>query len=295
MKISQDWKDAFVHLRLHFSLLLMPVFLFSISETNIFLPAAVLVFIILHILVYPASNLYNSFHDNDESSIGGIKNPPPTNSRMLLLANLLDGTAILLSMFLGTIFSCLVLTYIVFSRLYSHSSTRLKRYPILGFATIFLLQGAFTYMLVSYGSSDEHTTCFYVGKSFDLNKHLYALLATSFQIGAIYPLTQIYQHESDRSDGVTTLSYKMGYRGTFVFSAVFFTIATVFYFLHFKENDIESFYLLMFAQTPIVSYFLFWAIKVWKDPKNADYKHTMTMNTLAAICLNLLFIYLIIK
>ena len=36
---------------------------------------AALIFVILHILVYPASNGYNSYMDRDEGSIGGLKNP----------------------------------------------------------------------------------------------------------------------------------------------------------------------------------------------------------------------------
>jgi 1,4-dihydroxy-2-naphthoate octaprenyltransferase len=49
----------------------------------------------------------------------------------------------------------------------------------------------------------------------------------SLFIGSVYPLTQIYQHEADKKDGVTSLSYKLGYSGTFVFSGIWFSIATV--------------------------------------------------------------------
>jgi hypothetical protein len=58
---KQEWLDAFTHLRLQFSLLLMPVYLFALSQTIIVSYVnASLVFIILHVLVYPASNIFNS-------------------------------------------------------------------------------------------------------------------------------------------------------------------------------------------------------------------------------------------
>ena len=96
--MNQDWKDAIKHLRLHFSLLLMPVFLFALSQTSItlygqtFYPptfGVLVTFIILHLLVYPASNVFNSYYDRDTGSVGGLKNPPPTNVKMLWLRPML--------------------------------------------------------------------------------------------------------------------------------------------------------------------------------------------------------------
>jgi 4-hydroxybenzoate polyprenyltransferase len=296
---KQEWIDAFKHLRLHFSLLLMPVFLFALSQVHLevhprfndgFKIAAIVVFVILHILVYPASNIFNGYYDRDEGSVGGLKNPPPPNKKMYWLANILDTTAIGLSLLLSTKFTILLVTYILASRLYSYRPIRLKQYPIIGFIVIFVFQGAITYymsitgILIKSGCLGPQPPEF----------ALLPMLATSFQIGAIYPLTQIYQHKSDLADGVTTLSYKLGYRGTFVFSAVMFAVATLFYYLHFKETDINTFYLLTVVQIPIIAYFVYWASKVWKDTQYADYKHTMYMNVIAAVVLNLFFLYLVI-
>ena len=292
---TQEWLDAIKHLRLHFSLLLMPVYLFALSQaegTNT--RDSLLCFIILHLLVYPASNVFNSYHDRDTESVGGIKNPPPINEKMLLLANLFDSLALALALLITPLIGGTVLLYIIASRLYSHRGVRLKKYPYIGFAVIFFFQGAFTYLMVSYGVTDYWNGCF--GSHKNIPRHLtFAMLASSFQIGAIYPLTQIYQHKSDLADGVITLSYKLGFKGTFVFSGIMFGIATLFYFLHFKETDIQSFYLLLVVQIPIVLYFVYWAYSVWKDESNANYKHTMHMNTIAAFVLNLYFLYLIIS
>jgi 1,4-dihydroxy-2-naphthoate octaprenyltransferase len=296
---KQEWIDAFKHLRLHFSLLLMPVYLFALSQSSsISASKAFLTFIILHILVYPASNIFNSFYDTDQGSVGGLKNPPPANKKMLSLANLFDLLAISLSLLLGIEFLIVLLTYIIASRIYSYRPIRLKRYSIIGFLTIFTFQGAVTYYLASLGvfglSEGIQKLSYICPTGVNIHQMTFALLATSFQIGAIYPLTQIYQHESDLADGVTTLSYKLGYRGTFIFAGIMFGIATLFYYLHFEQTDITSFYLFTIAQIPIIGYFVYWASKVWKNTKYADYKHTMYMNTIAALVLNLFFIYLVI-
>lgn len=75
-------------LRFHFSFFLMPVFWLSLSQVkNIHTGNTIFVFIILHLLVYPASNGYNSYMDKDTSSIGGIKtlNSQPGNYFIRLL------------------------------------------------------------------------------------------------------------------------------------------------------------------------------------------------------------------
>jgi hypothetical protein len=58
---------------------------------------AFLVFFILHLLVYPASNGYNSYMDRDTGPIGGIKNPLQPTRQLFYTTVLLDITAVLLS------------------------------------------------------------------------------------------------------------------------------------------------------------------------------------------------------
>jgi len=278
----------------------MPVFLFALSQTYFYeFPNAYIMFIVLHILIYPASNLYNGFHDKDIGSVGGLKNPPPSNRKMLKLANVLDTTAIVFSFIVHQDFFLFTILYIFASRLYSHRKVRLKKYPILGFLVIFIFQGAYVYYAVTLGIDSNFCYTEGCGPVALVNTTwvpfpLFAILASSFQIGAIYPLTQIFQHESDLADGVTTLSYKLGYRGTFILAGIMFGIATIFYYLHFKETDVNSFYLFTLVQIPIIGYFVYWARKVWQDTKYADYKHTMYMNVIAAVILNLFFLYLVL-
>ena len=64
-------------LRIPFSFFLSPLYFFALSqvpEINWF--KAILIFFILHFLIYPASNGYNSYMDRDSGPIGGIDRPP---------------------------------------------------------------------------------------------------------------------------------------------------------------------------------------------------------------------------
>ena len=61
----------------------MPVFWFALSQTALAdVPDTILIFCILHLLVYPASNGYNSYMDRDTESIGGLKNPPGVTRKL---------------------------------------------------------------------------------------------------------------------------------------------------------------------------------------------------------------------
>ena len=114
-------------------------------------------------------------------------------------------------------------------------------------------------------------------------------------MGSFYPLTQIYQHMADVKDGVRTISYVLGYKGTFIFTAVIYTLAmsTLAYYF-FEQGHENKFFVLATLLFPVLVYFFMWASKVWKDPAKADFKHTMQMNLLAAVCSNLAFLTLLI-
>ena len=118
----------------------------------------------------------------------------------------------------------------------------------------------------------------------------WAKLMTSLLLGAIYPLTQIYQHESDRRDHVNTLSMKLGYKGTFFFTAILFVAANLAAWFHFNEvNFVRSFWVLQLFLVPVTIYFAYWFVQVWRDTRAANFDHAMRMNLLASLCLNLCY------
>ena len=176
-------------LRFHFSFFLLPVFLFAISQLpRVNWTITFFVFIILHLLVYPASNGYNSYMDRDQTPIGGLKNPLQPTKQLFRISLLMDIAAIIGSFFISKVLTLGILFYILASRAYSYRRIRLKQYPVIGFLTVFIFQGAVIFFIVYYVSSLEKST----------PVPIIPCIVSSLLIGALYPLTQIYQHEEDK-------------------------------------------------------------------------------------------------
>lgn len=273
-------------LRFHFSLFLLPVYLFALSQA----PAmdtsrAVAVFLILHLLVYPASNGYNSYMDRDDTPIGGLKSPLQPTRQLFVVTVIMDVVAVLSSFTLSPLFAVGILLYILASRAYSYRGIRLKKYPVLGFLTVFIFQGALIFYLTYHAVTVPSQ-----------QPSMIPLALSSLLIGALYPLTQIYQHEEDRRDGVITLSYLLGKRGTFLFSMVLFLLATGGMYLLFRQQDrLNFFYLYLLYLLPVVLFFLYWMYRVWKDEAAADFRNSLRMNLLSTLCTIAFFITLIIR
>lgn len=271
-------------LRIPFSFFLMPIFILVLSQnSDSQLFYAIATFLIIHLLVYPASNGYNSYIDRDESPIGGLEKPPLPTKALFYLTLLMDVLSVSLSFILiNKLFAICILCYILASRAYSAKQIRLKKYAFTGFLIVVVFQGAFTFLMCSIGITNSELV-------FN-SANIYIMFACSLQIAGAYPLTQIYQHKADVADGVVTLSYKLGYKGTFIFTALMFGICNAFYYLYFNEiGKVNQFYVLQLFFIPILIFFIYWFIKVIKDTSEANFKNTMRMNAIAAISMNSCF------
>ena len=279
-------KSTIALLRLPFSFLLLPVYLFALSQVHhIHLRNAIGVFLILHFLIYPASNGYNSYMDQDLGSIGLLEHPPQPSKQLFWLSVVLDLTAWICSAFINVYFLIGITLNILASRAYSFRGIRLKKYSVGGFLTVIFFQGAWTYWMVYVG----------VGWSIPTTLPWLAMLASSMLFGCFYPLTQIYQHQQDLNDGVVSISYRLGYRGTFGLSATMFLIADGIIFEYFRwQHQPFYFLLLQLFLAPVMAYFCYWFLLVTQHPWQANYKHTMRMNLIGAICTNGYFLTLLI-
>lgn len=276
-------KSTIILLRIPFSFFLMPVFFFALSQVpTIDWARAVLVFVILHFLLYPSSNGYNSYMDRDEASIGLLEKPPRPTKELFYLTIVLDMTAILLSLLVNKIFAACITANIAASHAYSYRGIRLKKYPVTGFLTVILFQGALTYFMVYHGSNAGHTGVPWNG-----------MLISTMLFGGFYPLTQVYQHQQDLADGVQTISYKLGVIGTFVFSGLMYLSAEAALFFYFRKAGMSQFYLLQLFFIPIIVYFMAWLRKVLMNKLNADFRHAMRMNIIAALSTNIAFILML--
>jgi len=284
------YRRALPLLRIPFSVYLMPVFWFGLSA----LPApldgmrALGVFVVLHLLAYPASNGYNSYYDRDEGSIGGLKQPPKVSIELLHLVWLFDILALLGSCFLGPLFTGLVAVYLLVSKAYSYEGIRLKKYPLLSTVVVVIFQGAFTFLMTQVGA----------GASFaqlsEPTNLLLALVSTLFLCGS-YPLTQVYQHTEDRQRGDRTLSLVLGIRGTFVFAAVGLLLgAALLGFTYWQRQELRNLVIFLVATGPVVAVFSSWAWQVWRNAAAADFEHTMRMNQISSLCLSAAFVAMLV-
>ena len=275
-------RSTFQLLRFHFSFFLMPVYWFAISQ--LLLPdtrRAILIFFIIHFLLYPSSNGYNSYMDRDEESIGGLKSPLAPTRQLFRVTLVMDLLAVLLSLFISIYFTTGTILYILASRAYSARGIRLKKYPVWGYLTVIIFQGALIFFMVYHGASPDLT----------LQVPLPGMISASLLIGGFYPLTQIYQHAADARDGVITLSAVLGYRGTFIFSGIVYGIAFAILALFFQISlEIKELWVFATFMIPVIVYFMYWAGKVWRNPAQADFGHTMRMNLIASVCTSLGFI-----
>jgi len=281
--------STFRHLRLPFSFFLLPVFLFALSQSNpVNWQHTIIALIILHFLIFPSSNGYNSYQDKDESSIGVMKYPPKVTKNLFYITLGMDIVGVVFALFVSVYFSILVLIFILVSRAYSYRKLRLKKYAVIGFITVFLFQGAFVYLMTSIA-----ITTIPISQFFTLNNIICMSIASLF-IGSIYPLTQIYQHEADKKDGVISISYKLGYIGTFVFSGILFAIATLllFYYFNLKHQQFDL-VLFIIMILPAAYYLTVWFNKVRNNTIHANFENTMKMNLLTSVCMNLYFAILI--
>lgn len=279
--------STWLHLRFPFSFFLMPVYFFALGHSPNFTESRIVwSFLIIHLLLYPASNGYNSYFDKDEKSIGGLKNPPPVKKGLYFISLLMDIVAIALALKISVFFASMLFIYGLASKAYSHPSIRLKKRPILGWLVTGFFQGFFTFLMCYEGIN-----AFGISGVLKTDILIPAAL-TSIMLLGNYPMTQIYQHEEDSKRGDKTLSILLGINGTFVFTAIVFAFATlgfVFYFVFFFKVKYALVFLASLA--PVLLYFFVWFIQARNNIEVVNYSRTMWLNFISAVCLNGFFIY----
>jgi 1,4-dihydroxy-2-naphthoate octaprenyltransferase len=274
------------HLRVPFSFFLLPVYLFALSVSpNIDWQKALLAFVALHFFIYPASNGFNSYYDKDEKSIGGIENPLPVSQQLLHASLIFDLIGLNIGFLVSWEFALALLIYGLVSKAYSHPAIRLKKYPFISLLTIAIFQGGFIF-LATYQSVNQIT----ITQLFETPIFLPACLSSLMLLGS-YPMTQVYQHEEDSKRGDKTMSLLLGVKGTFLYTMTVFGLSTggfaYFYYTYFSLNSAVLFLLFL---TPVLIYFFIWFFKVLKNAAAADFKQTMRLNMLSAVCLNLFYV-----
>ncbi len=289
--MKNPWKDAWTLMRIPFSVFLMPVFWMSLAALPAsqirFLPCLA-VFSILHFLIYPASNGYNSLIDKDEGPIGGIEKPPKPNLQLQILVLIFDVLGLAWSFLHDVYFGFCVAVYWLMSKAYSHPAIRLKKFSWLSWLVVAVFQGGWTVLMVWTGAMQT-------GKNGEAWPDPNWLAVASLFMAGSYPLTQIYQHSEDSKRGDNTLSILLGIRGTFLFSGIFIALGSALMFLQIWQQSESPAGIALMALSAMPSLYFFnrWALKCIKDPAEANYRNTMQFNRVSSLGLSLGFFLLL--
>ena len=219
---AESLRRALIHLRLAFSLVLTPLFIWGIYLA-LPLPAGqalpwlhiLLCYLIVHVPLYGGMNAFNSYYDRDDGPIGALEQPPPVDSTVLVLALLCKALALAAGLWLDLRFGLLVGLGALLSALYSHPRWRWKERPIYAGLVIFVMQGLLGTLWGYTAATPAGAGIWPAGWAGTIG----LLGAATWTLG-FYPLTGVYQIATDGPRGVRTLSVALGVQGCFLFGAI---------------------------------------------------------------------------
>ena len=201
-----------VHLRLHFQLLLAPVFLWGWLLAGGGLTTGVaLAFLALHVFLYGGATAFNSYYDRDRGPVGGLEHPPPVIAALLPFSLAVKFVGWLLSLLVGFAFCAVYSLFALLSVAYSHPRLRLKAHPIGSLVVVGLGQGVLAFLGAWVATRSE------IASAWSLYGVVGAVAATLLILG-LYPLTQLYQVDEDRERLDRTLAVAWGPGRCFAFS-----------------------------------------------------------------------------
>jgi 1,4-dihydroxy-2-naphthoate octaprenyltransferase len=201
-----------IHLRLHFQLLLAPVFLWGwLVAGGGFSRDVVLGFVSFHGFLYSGATAFNSYYDRDAGPVGGLERPPAVVPALLPFSLAVQAVGCVLAALVNLPFVVLYAVFVVLSFAYSHPRIRLKARTVTSLVVVGVGQGALAFLAAWAATSGE------LFSVLSLNGLLGAV-ASVLLIVALYPLTQLYQMEEDASRGDRTAAVVWGPRRCFGFA-----------------------------------------------------------------------------
>ncbi len=187
------------HLRLHFQLLLAPIFIWGTFLSGVRTLAEFwLAFASFHLFLYGGITAFNSYYDRDEGPVGGMRVPPPVPEALLPFSLAVLAAGAVLAGFVNATLLVIYLAITAMGLAYSHPAIRLKARPFAGLATVALGQGVLA-CLGGWASVEPDLS------SVDTLAWVGILGATLVTVG-FYPITQAYQVEEDLARGDLTFA-----------------------------------------------------------------------------------------
>jgi 1,4-dihydroxy-2-naphthoate octaprenyltransferase len=197
--------DFLKHLRLHFQLVLAPVFLLGYWASGAQPDGRfLLVFLLLHVGLYGGATAYNSYYDRDEGPVGGLLHPPAV-SQMELWGGLglQSAAVVVMALFVDLKLGLLGAVMMLMGVGYSHPRLRWKARALSGLVLVACGQGLLPFFMgvMAGGGWREDLS--------SLERMALALISACVIVG-LYPLTQVYQQDEDRARGDITFAVRFG-------------------------------------------------------------------------------------
>jgi 1,4-dihydroxy-2-naphthoate octaprenyltransferase len=194
-----------VHLRLPFQLVLAPFMLWGAALARTPISARfVVAFLVLHVCLYGGTTAYNSHYDRDEGPVGGLANPPPVGPWLLPGSLVLQALGLVVAAWIGLAFFLVCVAFAILGALYSHPWSRWKGDPWKSWLTVMFGQGAL-----------GTTAGVVLREPLRWTPEIgWGVVAAAITVGAIYPLTQLFQMEEDHARGDRTIAIALGRVGT---------------------------------------------------------------------------------
>jgi hypothetical protein len=165
-----------------------------------------LAFVVFHLFLYGGANAFNTYYDRDSGPIGGLASPPPVRPALLPWSLGLQVAGLWLAPLVSLPFTALYLCLFLLFTAYSHPAVRLKRRPWVSLAAIALGQGGVAFAagwVSAEGAGGGPPAVRDVAG-------LWGMLSAVFIVGALYPLSQIYQTGEDGGRGRTRSEWCSG-------------------------------------------------------------------------------------
>ena len=193
-----------VHLRLHFQLLLAPVFLWGWLVAGGGWSASILIaFLAFHVFLYAGATAFNSYYDRDQGPVGGLEHPPAGVSALLPVSLGIQLAGWLLAALVNLPFFLIYAAFGLLSIAYSHPRLRLKARPLASLATVALGQGVLAYLGAWAAARGELSSAL-------SPLGILGATAATLLILALYPLSQLYQIQEDGARGDRTPAVAWG-------------------------------------------------------------------------------------
>jgi 1,4-dihydroxy-2-naphthoate octaprenyltransferase len=265
--------NLIIHMRLHFQLLLAPIFLWGYFLTGATPQGDFWTgFIAFHIFLYSGITAFNSYYDRDRGPVGGLSKPPPVTRALLPFSIVIQVVGAILAAQVNLIFFVIYMIIFLMGVAYSHPRIRLKKRPFIGLVTVGVGQG----VLASLGG--------WVCGQPDLSGLEFldwmGILAVTLVTVGFYPITQIYQIEEDGSRGDLTFAARAGPRKSFIFAImVQLAAALLLIYLIWHLMGIVETILVAIFYVGLLAYTAYWGRNYRQADVLNNYRRVMMINS----------------